>query len=52
MLNNIVDNTEQWGQQNIVQCCLHQTRTVCSFNAVGNIDYAELAAQSIDQYFV
>ena len=27
MLNNIVDNIEQCGQQNIVQCCFHQPRT-------------------------
>ena len=31
MLNNIVDNLEQCGQQNIVQCCFHQARTGCSF---------------------
>ena len=34
MLNNIVDNLEQCWQQNIVQCCLHQARTGCSFFAV------------------
>ena len=34
MLNNIVDNIEQCGQQNIVQCCFHQARTGCSFLAV------------------
>ena len=34
MLNNIVDNLEQCGQQNIVQCCFHQARTGCSFFAV------------------
>ena len=27
MLNNIVDNIKQCGQQNIVQCCFHQPRT-------------------------
>ena len=26
MLNNIVDNLKQCGQQNIVQCCFHQAR--------------------------
>ena len=30
MLNNIVDNLEQCGHQNIVQCCFHQARTGCS----------------------
>ena len=30
MLNHIVDNLEQCGQQNIVQCCFHQARTGCS----------------------
>ena len=34
MLNNIVDNIGQCGQQNIVHCCFHQARTVCSFFAV------------------
>ena len=34
MLNNIVDNLEQFGQQNIVQCCFHQARTGCAFFAV------------------
>ena len=34
MLNNIVDNLEQRGQQNIVQCCFHQARTGCAFFAV------------------
>ena len=34
MLNNIVDNLEQCGQQNIVQCSFHQARTGCSFFAV------------------
>ena len=34
MLNNIVDNLEQCGQQNIVQCCFHQVRTGCAFFAV------------------
>ena len=34
MLNNIVDNLEQCGQQNIVHCCFHQARTGCSFFAV------------------
>ena len=34
MLNNIVDNLEQCGQQNIVQCCFHQARTGCAFFAV------------------
>ena len=33
-LNNIVDNLEQCGQQNIVQSCFHQPRTGCSFFAV------------------
>ena len=28
MLNNIVDNIEQCGQQNIVHCCFHQARTI------------------------
>ena len=37
MLNNIVDNIEQCGQQNIVQCCFHQARTSCSFFAVYKI---------------
>ena len=36
MLNNIADNLEQCGQQNIVQCCFHQARTGCSFFAVYN----------------
>ena len=30
-LNNIVDNIEQCGQQNIVQCCFQQPWTGCSF---------------------
>ena len=34
MLNNIVDNFEQCGQQNIVHGCFHQARTGCSFFAV------------------
>ena len=34
MLNNIVDNLEQCGQHNIVQCCFHQARTDCAFFAV------------------
>ena len=34
MLNNIVDNLEQCGQQNIVHCCFHQARTGCAFFAV------------------
>ena len=34
MLNNITDNLEQCGQQNIVQSCLYQARTGCSFFAV------------------
>ena len=34
MLNNIVDNLEQCGQQNIVQCCFYHARTACSFFAV------------------
>ena len=34
MLNNIVDNLEQCGQQNIVHGCFHQARTGCSFFAV------------------
>ena len=34
MLNNIVANLEQCGQQNIVQCCFHQARTGCAFVAV------------------
>ena len=33
-VNNIVDNLEQCGQQNIVQCCFRQARTGCSFFAV------------------
>ena len=37
MLNNIVDNIEQCGQQNIVQCCFHQARTGCAFFAVYRI---------------
>ena len=37
MLNNIVDNLEQCGQQNIVQCCFHQARTGCAFFAVYSI---------------
>ena len=31
MFTNIVDNLEQCGQQNIVQCCFHQVRTGSSF---------------------
>ena len=27
MLKDIVDNIEQCGQQNIVQCCIYQPRT-------------------------
>ena len=38
MLNNIVDNLEQCGQQNIVHGCFHQARTGCSFFAVYHID--------------
>ena len=34
MLNNIVDNTEQCGQHNIVQGCFHQPWTSCAFFAV------------------
>ena len=34
MLNNIVDNLEQYGQHNIAQCCFHQARTGCAFFAV------------------
>ena len=34
MLNDIVDNLEQCGKQNIVQCCFHQARTGCLFFAV------------------
>ena len=34
MLNNIVDNIQQCGQQNIVQSCFHQPRTGCSCFAV------------------
>ena len=34
MLNNIVDNLEQCGQHNIVQCCFYQARTGCAFFAV------------------
>ena len=34
MLNNVVDNIEQCGQQNIVHCCFHQARTGCPFFAV------------------
>ena len=37
MLNNIVNNLEQCGQQNIVQCCFHQARTGCAFFAVYNV---------------
>ena len=37
MLNNVVDNLEQCGQQNIVQCCFHQARTGCAFFAVYNM---------------
>ena len=33
-LNNIVDNIEQCGQQNIVHCCFHQAEKGCSFFAV------------------
>ena len=29
--NNIVDNIEQCGQQNIILACFHQPRTGCSF---------------------
>ena len=36
MLNNIVDNLEQCGQQNIVQCCFHQARRGCPLFAVYN----------------
>ena len=36
MLNNIVDNLEQCGQHNIVQCCFYQARTGCAFFAVYN----------------
>ena len=32
--NNIVDNLEQCGLQNIVQSCFHQARTGCAFFAV------------------
>ena len=34
MFSNIVDNIEQCGQQNTVQCYFHQARTGCSFFAV------------------
>ena len=34
MSNNIADNLEQCGQQNIVQCCFHQARTGFAFLAV------------------
>ena len=34
MLNNIVDNIEQRGQHNIVQCCFHQPGTGCAFFAI------------------
>ena len=34
MLNNIVDNLEQCGQQDIVHGCFHQARTGCPFFAV------------------
>ena len=34
MLNNIVNNIKQCGQQNIVPACFHQARTGCSFLAV------------------
>ena len=37
MLNNIVDNLEQCGQHNIVQCCFHQGRTDCAFFAVYDV---------------
>ena len=33
-LFSIVDNLEQCGQHNIVQCCFHQARTGCAFFAV------------------
>ena len=35
MPNNIVDNLEQCGQQNIVQCCFHQARTGLFFAVYG-----------------
>ena len=34
ILNNIVDNIEQCGQQYIVQACFHLAKTGCSFLAV------------------
>ena len=34
MLNNIVNNLEQCGQQTVVQGCFHQARTGCAFFAV------------------
>ena len=34
MSNNVDDNLEQCGQQNIVHCCFHQARTGCAFLAV------------------
>ena len=39
MLNNIVDNLEQCGQHNIVQCCFHQVKTGCAFFAVYVVHY-------------
>ena len=41
MLNNIVDNIEQYGQHNIVQSCFHQLVIFCrvlqSFSCVMNL---------------
>ena len=34
MLSNIVDNIEQYGQQNIVQCCLQPLNRLCDFCCV------------------
>ena len=43
MLNNIVGNLEQCGQQDIVQCCFHRARTGCAFFAVytGHVHFRE-----------
>ena len=46
MLNSIVDNLEQCGQQNIVQCCFHQARTGCAFLAVYWVTMLGLAGLS------
>ena len=49
MLNNIVDNLEQCGQHNTVQCCFHQARTGCAFFAVyvQETENEQLAACSV-----